>query len=86
MSTTPFIIAAVILLGSYGIYSRLRYRRELKHFRANLRVGDLVRIKLLNGITVPARIAARNSANILTAREIDSKTQRLTSLPFIYKP
>jgi hypothetical protein len=85
-----FQALAVISAGLFCISAigYLYYVREqkLKEFRANLRPGDMVRVRLLSGQSVPARIVAKNSAINFVAREIDSKKQRLTSVDFIYRP
>jgi hypothetical protein len=85
MSAILFILAAAALIaGSFGVYCRLKYIAELKEFRANLKVGQLVRLRMLNGTTVPARIIAKNSETHLVAEEIDNKKPRLTASHFIY--
>lgn len=84
MNPLPILAACAVILAGYGFYCRIQYRRELRQFRASLRVGDSVRVKLPNGSTVPARIVVRNSAISFEVREIDNKSQRLTSVDFIY--
>lgn len=84
--TTILFIAFAAAVASTGVLVWFQYRKNLAEFRANLRPGDLVKMKTMGGRTVRARILRRDSAIQFVAIDIDSRTPHLTAVNFIYWP
>jgi hypothetical protein len=78
------IICSLAFFGS--IFYGLKLRDEnLAQFRANLRPGDLCRVKTAHGI-VRARIIRRNSEISFSCIDINDRCQFLTSVQSIIEP
>lgn len=84
---TPFLFVAGALFCFSGIgYLWHQKDQRLKEFRANIRVGQMVRVLRPDGSTVLARIVAKNSDFHFVAIDIDTKVRHLTAASCIYKP
>lgn len=88
---TPTLIFAAYtaagLLLFAGIACLIGYRREqLKDFRLALRVGQMVKVRLLSGLTIRARIVKINSRDSFLTVDIDSRRQQNTHISNIFRP
>ncbi len=79
------LAAGLIILSAAVIFGVIDYQNDLDKFRANLRPGDMVRVKTSNGI-VRARIMKRNGSNSFYSMCIDSRQPILTPLKNILRP
>lgn len=84
MTADIIIYAACFLLSSAVVYGIWRNEQQLIEFRANLRPGDLVRVKTSTGI-VPARIMKRSNSSY-SVMNIDTREPLLTAITNIYQP
>jgi len=84
-SITAMIIAACIFSASSGIYLYLKYQRNLSTFRANLRPGDLCRVRTSSGMR-RARIMKRDTTQSYITLDIDLKRPLITPSTNIFQP